>query len=51
MGFPVDDVILRARAIELIQRQRRIQLLIRAGIIFAAGLALGVLAESVFLIL
>ncbi len=49
MGFPVDDVILRARAIELIKRQQRIKGYLRCLFAFATGLALGVLAKSVFL--
>lgn len=43
------DTVLVARAIELIQEQRRVRCLIRAAVIFLAGLALGVLADAVFL--
>lgn len=49
MGFPVDDAILRARAIELIQRQQRIRGYLRCALMFITGLSLGVLAASVFL--
>ena len=49
MGFPVDDVLLRARAIELIQRQMRNRCYLRWALAFATGLASGVLAASVYL--
>jgi uncharacterized protein YqgC (DUF456 family) len=45
------DAVLAARAIELIQRQRRVRSAVRSAMAFFAGLALGVLAKSVFLTL
>jgi hypothetical protein len=43
------DTVLAARAIELIQQQRRIRCMIKSAVVFLAGLAFGVIAKTVYL--